>query len=170
MRIVRAAQGWLDEHLLAWPENDDLLIDVGRFRAGEVQHSAPVRRCDALLLMTGTRAEELATTASVIGDVVKAMRPGATLYLLYVASGQYSASEATDSLNELVKRRLFRIAGTIPYDPKAAATLCDGGRNAGKIATRWFGSIASELAASTAHRTLGATVHAASAAAMNGVA
>ncbi len=150
--IVRAANGWLADRLLAWPEGDDLLADIGRLRCGEIDHVAALRRADIVLLMTGTRPEELASTASMVVELVSAIRPTAAVHLLFLASGPYSADEAADALNALVRRRIFRIAGVVPFDPKNARELCDGGRNASKIASRWFGSIATELGAATAHR------------------
>ena len=149
---VRAAVGWLTERLLAWPDSDDLLVDLGRLKPGEMQHSAALRRADVVALVSGTRADELASSASVVAELSASIRPTTRVVLLFVASGPYSAEEAADALNALVKRRLFRIAGSVPFDPKAAAELCGGGRHVEKIATRWFGPIASELAAATAHR------------------
>ena len=151
--IVRAATGWLSERLLAWPEGDDLLIDLGRLRSGELDNVAALGRAEIVLLMTGTRPEELASTASIVVDLAAAIRPTAAIHLLFVASGPYSADEAADALNALVKRRIFRIAGSVPFDPKSARELSDGGRNAAKVASRWFAAIATELAAATAHRT-----------------
>ncbi len=150
--IVRAAAGWLGERLLAWPEGDDLLIDIGRVRTGDHENNA-LNRADVVLLMTGTRPEELASAAAVIADLATAIRRTTPLYLLFVASGPYSADEAADALDELVKRRILRIAGSVPFDPKSAREVCDGGRNAAKVTGRWFGPMATELAAGTAHRT-----------------
>jgi hypothetical protein len=151
--IVRAAVGWLAERLLAWPETDDLMVDIGRVRPGDMKHSPALRRADVVVLVTGTRADELASSASVVTELAAAIRPTTQVQLLFVTSGPYSAEEAADALNGLVKRRLFRIAGTVPFDPKAAGELSDGGRRASKVLVRWYGPIAAELAAATAHRT-----------------
>jgi hypothetical protein len=149
---VRAAIGWLTERLLAWPDSGDLVVDLGRLRSGEMQQSAALRRADVVVLVSGTRAEELASSASVVTELAASIRPTTRVHLLFVASGPYSAEEAADALNGLVKRRLFRIAGFVPFDPKAAAELGSNGRGAAKVAARWFGPIAKELAAATAHR------------------
>ena len=151
--IVRAAVGWLTEPLLAWPDTDDLILDLGRVRPGEMQYSPALRRADVAVLVSGTRADELATSASVITELAAAIRPTTQVHLLFVASGPYPAEEAADALNGLVKRRLFRIAGTVPFDTKAAGEFSDGGRRASKVLARWYGPIAAELAAATAHRT-----------------
>ena len=46
----------------------------------------------------------------------------------------------------------LRVGAVLPDDPAAAAQLRTGGKKAAKIAGRWYGPLAGELAAATAQR------------------
>ncbi|MDT8916034.1 carbon monoxide dehydrogenase maturation protein [Amycolatopsis sp. PS_44_ISF1] len=88
-----------------------ILADCGRVDPGSPAE-AIARRADALVLLTGTRGDDLAHAAARLGELARwTPRPG----LLLTGEGYPTAD---------VERELgVRTIGRIPYDPDAAATL-----------------------------------------------
>lgn len=151
--VVRAAMGWLGDRLLAWPSDGDLLIDAGRVASTTVRESAVLKRADTVLAFTRPCAEELGPLAHLLSELGPVLRESATVVLVLIGSGPYGATETLEAVRELTGHRLaIGIGAVLPDDPGSAAQIRDGGRRAAKVASRWFGPLANELAAASAHR------------------
>ncbi|WP_232376413.1 MinD/ParA family ATP-binding protein [Amycolatopsis aidingensis] len=111
LAILATTPGGSLVHALARDAGVVVLADCGRVDPGSPAEVI-ARRADALVLVTGTHAEDLAHTAARLGDLARwTPRPG----LLLVGDGYPTVD---------VQRELGVPAiGRIPHDPAAAAAL-----------------------------------------------
>jgi hypothetical protein len=153
--IVAAAMGWLNDRLLAWPNDGDLLIDAGRFIASASSEHAAVRRADTVLLFAHPRPEDLGAIAHTVTELGKLIRPSTPIKLVLIGNQPYSSEAIIDALRVLTNRRIdISVGAVIPDDPNGAEDIRVGSKRAAKIIARWFGPLAIELAAASAHRTV----------------
>jgi hypothetical protein len=156
--IVAAAMGWLNDRLMAWPNDGDLLIDAGRFTTSASSDHAGVRRADTVLLFARPRPEDLGATAHTIAEVGKLIRPSTPIKLVLIGTEPYSLDAILDALRVLTNHRIeISIGAVIADDPNGAEDIRVGSKRAAKIIARWFGPLATELAATSAHRTVSGT-------------
>ena len=152
--IVNAALVWLNPRLLAWPSDGDLLIDAGRVVPSRVADCAALRRADTLLVFARPCPEELGPVAHLLNESAPLLRAGSTVVIVLRGTGPYTPAETADALRDLTGNRVpIGLGAVLPEDPVAAGRLRDGDRRAEKIAARWYGPLAGELAAASAHRT-----------------
>ena len=146
--LVRRGLAWLDDRLSAWPEDLDVLVDAGRC---DGSHPMLVR-ADAVVVWCRTDPQGLGATAALLGSL-EVVRPGVTVRIVTVGDDPYSPSDSVEALVELAGLRLaVRHGAAVPFDPRLAAVVAAGGRKSARLAQTWFGSMAAEVAASTAHR------------------
>ena len=131
----------------------DLLVDAGRVTPTGIRDCAPLARADAVLMFVRPWPEELGPAAHLLTETAKVLRPAATVHLVVMGTVPYTAAETLEALHELTDGRLnLRVGAVLPDDPVAAGQLRTGGKKAAKIAARWYGPLAGELAAATAQR------------------
>lgn len=148
--LVRRSLDWLDDRLAAWPEDLDVLVDAGRCDGSHPMLS----RADAVIVWCRTDPQGLGATAALLGCLDRVVGPGVSVRIVTVGNHPYSPSESVEALAELAGPRLPVVHGAaLPFEPRLADTLTSGGRKSARLATAWFGPIAAEVAASTAHRT-----------------
>ena len=151
--IVSSALTWMRDRILAWPSTGDLLVDAGRVNPTGIRDCAPLARADAVLMFVRPWPEELGPAAHLLTETAKVLRPATTVHLVLVGTAPYTAAETLEALHELTDGRLnLRAGAVLPDDPAAAGQLRTGGKKAAKIAGRWYGPLAGELAAATAQR------------------
>lgn len=150
--VVTSALAWLDGRLRAWPSGDDLLLDVGRTRAGAVRESAAIERADTLLLFARPRPEDLGPLANLLAEVSAVSAPSRSLQLVLVGSSPYRPEDALDAVRELAGIDQITLGAVLPDDPVSARLIEHGGRKATKVAASWFSGLVDELAAASAHR------------------
>ncbi len=153
--IVSAAMGWLGDRLLAWSTDADLLIDAGRISSQTLSTNAAVKRADTVLLFARPCPEELGPVSHVLAELANVMQATATVKLVLIGSAPYSPDETVEALIRLTENRIaLSIGAVLADDPNAAVEVRTGSKRANKIVNRWFGSLAIELAAASAHRPL----------------
>lgn len=150
--IIGAALVWLDERLRAWPNDNDLLVDVGRVRSNTIRDNAAIARADTLLVFTRPRPEDLGPLAHLLTELGAATAATTDLQVVVVGSSPYSPEAAVDALRDLSGVARIRLGAAIPDDPLTAAAIARGGRKGTKVAARWFGPLVNELASGSAHR------------------
>ena len=147
--LVRRSLEWLDDRLGAWPEDVDVLVDAGRCDGSHPM----LARADAVVVWCRTDAQGLGATAALLGSLERVVRPGVTVRVVTVGDTPYSPSESVEALAELAGPRLtVRHGAAVPFDPRLAGVVAGGGRKSARLAGAWFGLLAAEIAASTAHR------------------
>ena len=153
--IVSAAMGWLNDRLLAWPTDADLLIDAGRISPQTLSTNAAVKRADTVLVFARPCPEELGPVSHLLGELAKTLQATALVKLVLIGSAPYAPHETVEALRRLTQNRLtFSIGAVLPDDPNAALEIRTGSKRANKIVNRWFGPLATELATASAHRPL----------------
>ena len=151
--IVSSALTWMRDRLLAWPTTGDLLVDVGRVTPTAIADCSPLARADAVVMFMRPWPEDLGPAAHVLAETAKVLRPATTVHLVIIGTAPYSGPETLEALHDLTEGRVnLRVGAVLPDDPAAAMQLRTGGKKAAKIAARWYGPLARELAAATAHR------------------
>lgn len=156
---VRRALGWLGDRLAAWPEDLDVLVDGGRLDA---ERGHPVlARADAIVVWTLTTPAALGATAALLAGLDRSVRSDVLVRIVTVGASPYKPGEAVEALDELAGPRLsVGLGAALPDDRRLAGIVADGGRRSARLCSAWFGLLAAELAAATAHRsapTLGMT-------------
>ena len=147
--LVRRSLDWLDDRLGAWPEHVDVLVDAGRCDGSHPM----LARADAVVVWCRTDPQGLGSTAALLGSLERVVRPGVTVRVVTVGDTPYSPSESVDALAELAGPGLtVRHGAAVPFDSRLAAVIAGGGRKSARLAASWFGLMAAEIAASTAHR------------------
>lgn len=147
--LVRRSLDWLDDRLAAWPEDLDVLVDAGRCDGSHPM----LARADDVVVWCRTDPQGLGATAALLGSLERILRPGVTVRIVTVGDRPYSPSESVEALAELAGPCLaVRHGSAVPFDPRLAAVVAAGGRKSARLAGAWFGSMAGEVAASTAHR------------------
>ena len=147
--LVRRSLEWLDDRLGAWPEDVDVLVDAGRCDGSHPM----LARADAVVVWCRTDPQGLGATAALLGSLERVVRPGVAVRIVTVGDTPYSPSESVEALAELGGPRLsVRHGSAVPFDPRLAAVVAAGGRKSARLAQTWFGPMAAEIAASTAHR------------------
>ncbi len=148
---VRRALEWLSDRFEAWPDEIDLLADVGRL---DIAHGHPLlARADAVVVWTATTPVALSATASILSALGLRIRAGVPVRIVTVGSTPYGPMDAVEALAELAGPRLdVGLGAAVPADARLAGVLEAGGRRAGKVCVSWFGRLAADLAAATAHR------------------
>ena len=155
-QVISAAMNWLSDRLRSWRTESDLLIDAGRIQAGRIKDHPALTRADTVLCFARPRAEELGPLSCALSELAS-LRDTLSVQVVFIGSAPYLPSEAIHALSELSGYRLpLRIGAIIPDDTSGANEIIAGGRKGSKIASRWFGPLANELAAASAHRPIDA--------------
>jgi hypothetical protein len=155
-QVVSAAMNWLSDRLRAWPTQSDLLIDVGRMATARIKDHPAMKRADMVLCFARPRAEELGPLACALSELAS-FGDTVSVQLVLIGSVPYPPNEALEALRQLSGHRLsLRIAAIIPEDNNGANEIAAGGRRGSKFAARWYGPLANELAAASAHRPVNA--------------
>ena len=151
-RQVTAALGWLTERLTATNLDVDVLIDAGRLRPSG-PNGALVRRADGLVWFVRPNPEDIGPTADAIVETARLLRPSTAIHTVAVGTGSHSNAEVVDALQQLSGvTNTVRLVAELPDDPVAAGQIKTGARKADRIAWRWFGPLARELAAAVSYR------------------
>ena len=147
--LVRRGLDWLGDRLSAWPEDLDVLVDAGR---SDGSHPM-LARADAVVVWCRTDPQGLGAAAALLGSLERVVRPGVIVRIVTVGDNPYSPSESVQALAELAGPRLaVRHGAAVPFDPRLATVVAAGGRKSARLGDAWFGPLADEIAASTAHR------------------
>jgi hypothetical protein len=149
--LVRRALEWMEDRLSVWPDGLDLIADAGRL---DPSTSHPlVGRADAIVVCTHTTAAALGSTAELLASLDRQIRAGAIVRVVTVGAVPYGPTEAMEAFSAFANPRLdLRLGAALPFDPRLASMLVQGGRKASKICSAWFAPLAAELATATAHR------------------
>jgi hypothetical protein len=108
-----------------------------------------------VLLFARPRPEDLGATAHTITEVGKLIRPSTPIKLVLIGVEPYSPDAILDALRVLINHRIdITVGAVVPDDPNGAEDIRVGSKRAAKIIARWFGPLAIELAAASAHRTV----------------
>ena len=146
---VGRAMEWLSPRLAAWPATIDALVDVGRTNGSHPM----ISRADAAVLWTRTDPSGLGASAALLTALERTLRPGVVVSVVTVGDRPYSPTETVDALSELTGPRLVvRLGAALPFDPRLAAIVEGGGRQAAKVCRSWFATLADELVVATSHR------------------
>ena len=149
--LTGRALEWIDDRLGAWPDHLDVIADAGRFDMNARHPMLP--RADAIVVCTHTTPAAIGSTAQLIAGLDRNIRTDALVRVVTLGSEPYTPLEVVAALGELGGPRLnIKLGAALPFDPRLAATLTNGGRKAGKVCSAWFGELAHGLAAATAHR------------------
>ena len=157
---VRRALDWLGDRLAGWPEDLDVIADLGRVDP-TIAHPM-LSRADAMIVFTHTTPAGLGSAASLIEGLDRATRTDVLVRIVTIGEDPYTATDSVEALRDFAGPRLtIDLGAALPHDARLARLLAQGGRKAGRVCSSWFGSMATELATSTAYRstpTLGRTV------------
>ena len=156
---VRRALEWLSDRLAGWPEDLDVVADVGRVDP-TIGHPL-LQRADAVIVWTHTTPVGLGSAAALIEGLDRVTRTDVLVRVVTVGESPYTPTESVEALRDFSGPRLtVQLGAALPNDPRLAQLLAGGGRKAGRVCSSWFGPLATELATSTAYRstpTLGRT-------------
>ena len=147
--LVGRGLEWLEDRLGVWPAAIDVLVDAGRCGGGHPM----LARADSVLVWTRTDPQSLGATAALLGSLERTVRPGVVVRIVTVGDRPYTCREAVEALADLAGPRLQVGHGAaLPFDPRLADILGSGGRKSARLCASWFGNLAVDLAAATAHR------------------